>query len=162
VAAIVAAKSGQEMAICASLAAQLAGASAEQIERCAALGLALGTAGQLASDCHDVFSSPHSKDLAAGTRTLPIVLALNRLEGSARADFLALLERARHDEAAREAVRRHLHAAGVVRPCALTIEVYRQRALRLLDSLGAREPARGRLQALIQPVCWPHRAAPAP
>jgi heptaprenyl diphosphate synthase len=155
VATIVAATSGQEMAICASLAAQLAGASAEQIERCAALGLALGAAGQLASDCRDVFSTPHSKDLAAGTRTLPIVLGLNRLEGRARADFLALLDRARHDEAACDEVRAQLRDAGVVRGCALTVEVYRQRALRLLDTVGAQEPARGRLRTMIQGLAWP-------
>lgn len=155
VVAIVAAKSGQEMAICTSLAAQLAGASAEQLERCTALGLALGTAGQLASDCHDVFSSPHSKDLAAGTRTLPIVLGLNRLQGPARAALLALLERARHEEAARRQARQQLHDAGVLQRCALTIEVHRQRALRLLDELNPREPARGRLQAMLESIAWP-------
>jgi hypothetical protein len=32
------------------------------------MGRALGTAAQLTSDCDDLFVSPHSKDLAAGTR----------------------------------------------------------------------------------------------
>ena len=41
----------------------------------------------------------------------------------------------------------------------LTIAVYRQRVLRLLDELSPREPARGHLQAMIQKVSWPRPAA---
>jgi len=151
----IAAKGGEELAIFATLAAQLAGAAPDQIERYAALGRVLGTGGQLVSDCLDVFNAPHSKDLAAGARTLPIVLGLNQLEGRARADFLALLDRARHDEAACEDVRRQLRDPGVVWRCALTIEVYRQRALRLLDTVGGQEPANGRLRTMIQGLTWP-------
>ena len=83
------------------------------------------------------------------------MLGLNRLEGRAREDFLALLDRARHDEAACEDVRRQLRDPGVVWRCALTIEVYRQRALRLLDTVGAQEPARGRLLGMIRGLAWP-------
>lgn len=158
----VAAKSGEELAIFATLAALLAEAPPEQVERYAALGRALGTGGQLMFDCYDVFDAPHSKDLAAGTRTLPIVLGLNRLRGDARGEHLALLDRAQHDEGARESVREHLHDAGVVRSCALTIEVYRQRGLRLLAAVDAQEPARGRLQSLLQNIAWPHADAPEP
>jgi geranylgeranyl pyrophosphate synthase len=155
----VAAKSGEELAIFATLAARLAGAPPDVVERYAALGRALGTGAQLVFDCYDLFETPHSKDLAAGTRTLPIVLCLNRLKGSARADFLTLLDRARHDEAARGQARQQLLDQGVLRPCALTIAVYCQRALRLLDELSPQEPARGRLQSMIQRVAWPRQAA---
>jgi geranylgeranyl pyrophosphate synthase len=156
----VVAKSGEELAIFATLAAQLAGAATAQTEQYAALGRALGTAGQLASDWLDVFHAPHSKDLAAGTRTLPIVLGLNRLEGSARRDLLALLDRARRDESVHETIRQRLHDARVLWQCALTIEVYRQRALRLLDAVAAREPARDRLRALIYRVPAPGQHPP--
>src|SRR5262249_6473336 len=54
----VAAKSGEELAIFATLAAQLAGAVPEVIERYAALGRTLGTGAQLVYDCYDVFSEP--------------------------------------------------------------------------------------------------------
>lgn len=45
-------------------------------------GRALGTAGQLSSDCYDLFTAEHSRDLASGTRTLTVVLYRERLNGS--------------------------------------------------------------------------------
>jgi hypothetical protein len=90
------------------------------------------------------------------------VLGINRLNGHARVDFLALLDRARHDEASCGEVRRQLHDESVLRRCTLTIAVYRQRALRLLDELSPQEPARGRLRTLIQKLSWPSQAAPRP
>lgn len=136
---------------CYSLAAQFAGASAEVVTLYAAFGRALGTVGQLASDCHDLFLAAQSCDLANGTRTLPIAFHLERLAGAERAQFLALLEQARTDAGAREAVRRGLRAAGALRHCAVVVEIYCQRALRVLElarpwelaSRGLREMVHG-------------------
>jgi geranylgeranyl pyrophosphate synthase len=156
----VAAKSGEELAICTALAARLAGAPPEQVERYAALGRAMGTLAQLASDVRDVFHDPHGKDLAAGTRTLPIVLYLNRLQGRARADFLALLARARQEEAARDEARQQLNDPWVLRRCALTVEVYRQRAARLLDELSPQQPAYSHLRTMLDGGHLAPRMAP--
>jgi geranylgeranyl pyrophosphate synthase len=153
--AMVAAKSGEEVALFASLAARFAGADAAQIAHYEEMGRALGTAAQLTSDCDDLFVNPHSKDLAAGTRTLPIALGLERITGPARDEFVSLLERARTDAAAGIEVRTRLRDAGVLAPCTLYIEIYRQRGLAALEAAGAREPARSRLRRLIDMARWP-------
>jgi geranylgeranyl pyrophosphate synthase len=155
----VAAKSGEEVALFASLAARLAGADASHIAHYEAMGRALGTAAQLTSDCDDLFVAPHSKDLAAGTRTLPIALGLERMTGPARDEFITLLDRARTDVEAGREVRRRLRDTGVLAPCTLYIEIHRQRALAALDAAGAREPARSRLRRLIEVTRWPRPAS---
>ena len=53
----VAGKSGAEMETFAALAALLAGATPAVVASCAALGRAIGTGGQIASDCHDLFTA---------------------------------------------------------------------------------------------------------
>jgi geranylgeranyl pyrophosphate synthase len=148
--ASVVAKTGEEIALFARLGAECAGAARAQVERYAALGRWLGTAYQVASDLYDLFHAAHSKDLANGTRTLPIVQALERLPGPARTDLLAQLDRARRGEPVRKRILEHLLAAGVPRRCGLTVEVYLQRARLLLDELSPHEPASTRLRALIQ------------
>lgn len=142
--ASVAAKSGEEVAMFATMAAQFAGADRDIVSAYAALGRAIGTAGQLASDCHDLFDAPESRDLANGTRTLPIVLHLDR-----ETSFLDLLEKARNDPAARDEVRRHLRASGALRHCAFVVEVYCQRALEALEEARPLEPARSGLRLVI-------------
>lgn len=152
--ASVAAKSGEELAIFASLAAQFAGAQPEVMNMYAQLGRALGTGGQLASDCYDLFTAPHSRDLASGTRTLPIAMHLRRQVGEDRTSFLRLLEQARKDALAQEAVRHRLRAAGEIRRCAFLVEVYCQRALRALKQADPLEPAATSLKALIDVVSF--------
>lgn len=150
----VAAKSGEELAIFASLAAQLAGASSGLVDLYARLGRALGTAGQLASDCHDLFTAAHSRDLANGSRTLPIALYLATLYGEEREAFLCLLEAAKGDATAQAEVRRRLREAGVLRHCAFIVEVYCQRALKLLDRTCPLEPGAGGLLAMIDSISF--------
>jgi geranylgeranyl pyrophosphate synthase len=150
----VAAKTGEEFGLFAWLAAMYAGAAAAELEQYDAMGRALGTALQLVSDCADLFDAAHSKDLAAGTRTLPIALTLERLSGEARAEFVALLDRARTDTAAGIAVRERICAARVVPLCAMVIEVYRQRALAAIETAAAPDAARLRLRSLCD-FAWP-------
>ena len=153
----VAAKTGGEFALFAWLAAASAGAGAAALDQFDTMGRAFGTAVQLTSDCRDLFDAPHSKDLAAGTRTLPIVLTLERLAGDARAEFVALLERARTDAAAGIAVRERIRAARVLPMCAMIIDVYRQQALAAIDASGAPESARLRLRTIVGFAAWPPR-----
>ena len=156
----VVAKTGEEFALFAWLAAMYAGAAAAELERYDAMGRALGTALQFLSDCRDLFNAAHSKDLAAGTRTLPIALTLERLAGDARAEFLALLDRARTDTAAGIAVRQRIRAARVVPLCAMVIEVYRQQALAAIEAAAAPEAARLRLRRLCD-FAWPPPITPS-
>ena len=95
------------------------------------------------------FLLPVDRDFAAGQRTLPIALHLGRLAGTERTDFLQLLNSARQQEPARQRVRQLLRAGGELRRCAFIIEVYRQRALRLLREADPRDPAAGSLRELI-------------
>jgi heptaprenyl diphosphate synthase len=145
-------KTGERRATYAALGALLAGASDERVELCAALGRALGTAAQIASDCHDLFVADDSRDLANGTRSFPIAIEFSRLAPGPRAELLEQLDRAFRDVGARAALRDRLRAAGLVRRCALIVETYCQRAYRLLDELDAREPGRAGLTRMIADV----------
>lgn len=147
-------KSGEECATFAAFAAQYAGADDATIAAYADMGRALGTAGQFASDCFDLFHAPHSRDLANGTRTLPIALYAEHLPASARADFFARLAQAQHDPVAQATVRTELLAWGGVRRCAFVVELYCQRALRALEAAQPLEPAASRLRASIQSLSF--------
>lgn len=152
--AAVAGKSGEELAIFAALAAQLAGAPAPIVDRYAAMGRALGTGAQLASDCYELFTDPACRDLAHGTPTLPIALHLERLRGADRVAFVELLTRARTEHDARRSVREQLIAAGTLRHCAVEVEIYRQRALRELALAAPVEPAAGELRSMIASISF--------
>jgi geranylgeranyl pyrophosphate synthase len=159
VTASIAAKAGEGGALFASLAARFAGADDERAEHYAAMGRAFTTATQLVSDCDDIFAAPHSRDLAAGTRTLPIAVTLERLAGPARDEFAALLDRARTEADAGVKVRARIVEAGVLPLCAFRIEVYRQRALAALAAADAREPGGAWLRAMISRCEWPRPPA---
>ena len=145
---------GEEMAIFAALAAHLGEASPESVKAYASLGGSIGIAGQLASDCYDLFTDADSRDLMHGTRTLPIVLHLERQTIEERVLFLALLERAREDEGVRSVVRERLRTAGALRHCAFMVEVRCQRARRTLEQLSPLEPARTGLRAMIDSISF--------
>ncbi len=132
----VAHKSGEEGALIAMLAAFMAGVSEETAQKYGDFGRALAAGGQIATDCYDIFQAEHSKDIANGTRSLPIALHLNRLEGRDRKAFLHLLEQAKENASACELIRRDLRAKGILRLCAFIVEMYCQKAREALDGLG--------------------------
>lgn len=150
----VAGKSGEEVALFAALAAELAGASKQLVEEYADLGRAIGTGGQLASDCHELFQTEKSRDVANGTRTLPIALYLNKVSGGERTRFLVLLNRAATDRSALEAVRKTLHGVEILRLCAFVVEVYCQRALGILEKVNSLDPAGGGLKEMIGKISF--------
>lgn len=147
--AAVVAKSGEEAALFARLAAQLAEAPDGVAEIYEDMGRAIGAGAQLASDCYELFSDPAARDLAHGARTLPIALEIERLDGAERTAFLDLLDQARQKEEARNTVRSRLRSRGPLRQCAFIVETYRQRALRLCRHANPLEPARRGLEAMI-------------
>jgi heptaprenyl diphosphate synthase len=155
--ASVVAKSGGESAMFARLTALLAGCDPETVERCAEVGRAMGTAGQLASDCVDIGRSDPSTDLANGTRSLPIALHLNHLEGTARRRFLSLLDDSRRDPAAATTVRRELLDGGSVRACGVMAGVHAQIAERGLDSIARFEGPAAMLREWIVSLAFVRR-----
>jgi len=145
-------KAGEQFATYAALGAQLAGAEPARVALFASVGRGLGIAGQLASDCFELFEAGFSRDLAAGTRTLPIAWYLQRLDGPAREDFLQLLDNARSDRQAQLKVADVLRAQGALRYTVFIAELHRQRALRALTEAAPREPAGSRLRAMLESV----------
>jgi len=147
-------KSGEEVAMFARLAAELAGADEPLSDVYADFGRSLGTAGQLASDCYELFTDPDGRDFAHGARTLPVALYLERLSGDGRTSCVELLDRARVDEAARQRVREALHGGAVMRRCAFIVETYCQRAIRAVQTAQARQPGRDDLFALVESITF--------
>jgi geranylgeranyl pyrophosphate synthase len=147
--ASVRAKSGAAHALATMLAARLAGARSADIRQYGRIGRAIGTAAQLASDCHDVFLAPDSRDLRHGTRTLPVALYLESLRGGRREGFLALLQQARTDAGARATVRMTMREARVLEACAVIIEVYCHEAHTALDRVRGQGSGIAALRRLI-------------
>lgn len=145
-------KSGEEMALFASLAAYYAGATECKAETYAEFGRHFGTAIQFATDCHDLFEAPLSRDLAHGARTLPIAFHLERKNREEREIFLRMLSDAENDTNRHDALRRRLKTAGDLHRAAFVIELYCQRALKALNKARPLEPANTLLQQFINHV----------
>jgi geranylgeranyl pyrophosphate synthase len=152
--ASVVSKSGEEVGMFAQLAAELAEATPAQHDAYTAFGRAIGTAGQLASDCYELFHEATARDLVHGARTLPIALHLERLAGRDRTNFLSLLDRARYDGDSRTAVRDTLRATGVLRLCAFVVETYCLAARRALKQAAPRAPAFEGLRMMIDGITF--------
>lgn len=150
--ASVIAKSGEELALFASLAAQFHGAAPQLVAHYAAMGRHLGTAGQMASDCHDLFNAPKSRDVAHGTRTLPIALYLEKKSGPEREHFLDLLDKAQKEPSLLKPIRKILHEAGILRVCGFMIETYCQKAHQELEHAKPFDLAVHELRAVIDGV----------
>jgi len=144
------------------LAAQLADAAPATVEAYTRFGRALGALRQLRMDWEDLFGPAPSKDLANGTRTLPIVLCLAHRRGAAREQFLALLERARSDPTARGAVRAAIGSSGAAGHVVWLGQVYGQRARRALAEAAPRGPAGAILERLIDSGLLGSRGAVGP
>jgi geranylgeranyl pyrophosphate synthase len=147
--ASVEAKSGEAMAVAATLAAELAAAPAAQVDAGARLGRALGTAVQLRSDCLDLLAEADSGDLRHGTRTLPLALYLTSTSGPRREEMIELLALSRTDYVARTRVRALLVHSEVMRQTDAIIEMYCGHAYTALRDLSGDGPAAGALRDMV-------------
>lgn len=154
VAAAAAGKTGEQCALFARLAAELAGAPARVVASYAQMAHAYGMALQVLEDCHTLFERPRSRDLSSGIRSFPIAWQLQRLVGRERDRFVDLLDQARADEDAQEQVRRELKEGGGLRASAITSELYCARARQALAAVSPREPAGADLRAMIDAKSW--------
>ena len=147
-------KAGEELAVFALLAALHASASEDEVKRCISLGKAVGTAMQLTTDAIDLFAAPWSRDLAKGTRTLPVALYLDSLTKTGREDFIKVLHQARTDRISQDVVRRRLVEGGVLQKMACITEMYCGEALMHLDMLDSGRPSVDELRSLIRKISF--------
>ena len=152
----VAAKSGEELALFAKLAALLAGAEDLLVQQYEEIGKLMGTAGQLASDCHDLFQASSSKDLANGTRSYPLALYLEKKSESQRRHFLDRLKLAETEKSVQEEIRQLLHQEGILRLASFVVEVHCQTALGKLTKAAPLEPGASVMQRLIEHISFYH------
>ncbi|MGE3074262.1 MAG: polyprenyl synthetase family protein [Dehalococcoidia bacterium] len=141
-------KTGEMMATVGRLAASLASDDADLVEAFADTCRDYGTAWQIDSDLRDVLDPERSRDLANGTRTLPIAAYLEVAPESARAEPIRLAlpgslasgEGATGNESA---------AVAAVAYCISVSEGYTASASRRLDALRLLEPAGSMLRLLL-------------
>lgn len=147
-------KSGEELALFAALASLFAEANPELVETYATFGREIGTAGQLASDCHDLFQAAVSRDLAQETRTLPIALYLEKKGEGERAVLLDLLRQKNNGNGTLHKIRDLLHESGLLRITSFIVELHCQRAIAALDKAAPLESARTELHEAINNISF--------
>lgn len=129
-------KSGKELGMFAAVVAATVSADHRFIRTAERIGMLYGSAGQIASDLTDLFDPRGSRDLAAGTYTLPLAHARRR-GGATRLEFDRVLTAARAGEAgSQDRIQELLVGCGSVQYCALVINSYRRSANQLAIQLA--------------------------
>jgi geranylgeranyl pyrophosphate synthase len=142
-------KGGSEFALFARAGAMLATEDIELIDKYAAFGLCLGAAWQIRSDILDIWKGQNSPDLLNGKRTLPIVYALDKLQGESRKRLQDLLIAVRDGSERHDEVQAMLLEAKSVHDTLLKIESYCGLARNQLAAASPREPAEQALRKLL-------------
>ncbi len=133
--------------------ARLAGAGDDVCEHWNTVGVNLGAARQLLSDCTDLFADV-SRDLASGIRTWPIAWLLETVERKESSEQRIAMEdvlrqASQGDKEAHRRLQLELQERGGLRRTALEIEVYCQLALKGLAATGAKEKASSWLRYIL-------------
>lgn len=144
-------KAGAEFALFAEAAAIAGGAPPRTCMIYSEMGKALGAATQIASDVGDLWRG-EQLDLINGTKTLPVAHALKKLDAEGRTRFLELLEQCRIDTRMCEEITRTMRDVGSLRFSLVVVEVYRQRALRLLAAADPLPEAEEVLREYIESI----------
>lgn len=152
VAAAVAGKTGAECALFVALGATLAGVSPDRLTAYERFGTAYGIANQYATDLTELFADAVCRDLVNGTRTLPIVLHLERLTGAERDDFAQALADARHDPEAAATVRASIAKGPAVRATVLQILIHLQEARAALVRAEPLPPGAALLERFLREI----------
>ena len=146
-------KSGAEIAGFFLMAAQLAGADEYLASEYHSIGRLVGTAGQIMSDCHELYNVSEGQDLINGTVTLPLALHFQTLMEEKKDDFIYLIKLAQHDESARIKVRNLVTESGSLSQAYSFVKECKAEALERLESLAPLEPAATELRSLIKRTC---------
>jgi len=128
-------KSGEELALSCSLAAQLAKLSLSQQKSYENFGRTLGTAIQIVSDFHELIWSKTSSDLKQGTRSLPIAFCLEKFQGDDRKKLIELLQTPHWGSQEKTCLKNILTDAGALAYTTLVVENLCQQSLEILNSL---------------------------
>ena len=147
-------KSGFELGVFTHLACQFSGVQADAAEPFIQLGCHMGTAAQLSSDCYDLFEAEISRDLQHGTRTLPLVLHLEKLSAHDKEKFYHLLDQAQTDAGLRKTIQKELYQSGSVRHTAIIVELYCQKAHRALKDCNLSNLETNHLQKIIDHISF--------
>lgn len=129
-------KSGRELGMFTAVVAATVSADERFIQTAERIGTLYGSASQIASDVTDLFDPRGSRDLAAGTHTLPLAFARRR--GSAvRLELDGALASARNGDPGSQArIQELLIACGSVSYCALVAGAYCRLASKLAVQLA--------------------------
>ena len=143
-------KAGAEVGLFTRAGALLATDDAATVQAYWEFGVALGSAGTIASDAADIWHATPSQDLLNGKRALTVTHALAALEGTRLDELRELLSAARQSPDVHDGVRALLVEAGSLRHTALTVGAYKQRAVAALERAGCSGPARRQLRAYLE------------
>ena len=146
-------KSGSEVAGVALMAAQLAGAEKHVANEYMNIGRLIGTAGQIMSDCCELYKSSEGRDLANGTVTLPLAIHFQNLLEEDKDHFLNLIRFAQHGQSARIKVRNLVTESGSLAQAYSFLQRCKAEALDRLDCLNPLEPAATELKQRIKNKC---------
>jgi len=146
----IAGKSGAGIGMSAGLAGKMAGCSPEVLQAYMEFGRSLGILNLVVKDIYEMFQDPECRDLRQGTRTLQIVIAMEQMSETERAEFVKLLEEARSSETARNQVRRELRKLHYYYPCLEIVIRYKIQAKEALERANPKEPALTFLHVLLE------------
>lgn len=146
-------KSGEEIAGFFLMAAQFAGADECLASEYYSIGRLVGTAGQIMSDCYELYNVREGQDLVNGTATLPLAMHFQTLNEDSKYDFLNLLKLAQHDEEARDRVRDVVSKSGSLSQAYSFVEKCKIEAIERLQLLDPLEPAATELRSIIKRTC---------
>ena len=146
-------KSGSEIAGVALMAAQLAGAEKHVAREYMNIGMLIGTAGQIMSDCCELYDNLEGRDLANGTVTLPLAIHFKGLPEEDKDQFLNLLKFAQHDVPIRSKVRNLVAKSGSLSQVHYFLRKTKAEALDRLDRLNPLEPAATEMKQTIRSSC---------
>lgn len=149
----------------ATLAARFAGAPSDLVAIYADFGRTVCAADQLLRECVAYFCPGGAVVLGSPGVPAPLPLAwalrLARCDTGEREILYRLMSRAYGDAHELSRLRDRLTVGVELRSCGLLLEVYRQRALRILEEAEPRAPARARLEARLDALAFhPRRFAP--
>lgn len=132
-------KSGAQMEMFSRSAAVLGGATEGQAEDFALFGRYLAMAGQIVSDCHDIWGKEESSDLRNGRLTMPVAYALSH-SGEAASLHEALMKiQIAPDPDLQERIRQTLVRSGALIYVAMKASSYKYKALYHLERAAGRE-----------------------
>ncbi len=133
-------KTAALLAVCTQSGAYSAGASEEVVETLRAIGENIGMAFQIRDDILDFSPNPgigkkSGNDLKEGKITLPVIYALDALEGRERSKFSKLILKAKRDDASRRAALRFVQESEGITRAEANVREFTESAVRLIESL---------------------------